>query len=155
MPLWFQLWYNLKSMVIKLTQFNFVKGIFAKFAKAWLTLIGRHFTNLWLNHCWPWLKKKASQEHDGQPWLKEYSVILTTSFCEMNQKLYSKTAYFQNFSWFQFNICLLCTILCIGIDYCVKLSLVGLVGETLYAKKNALISKGNSFSLIPFGKCAT
>ena len=43
---------------------------------------------------------------------KEYSVILTTSFYDMNQKILTKKkAYFQNFSWFQFYVYKLCMIL--------------------------------------------
>ena len=48
--------------------------------------------------------------------LKELSMILTTSFYDMNQKILTKKkGYFQNFSWFQFYIYKLCMIMCIGI----------------------------------------
>ena len=35
---------------------------------------------------------------------KEWSVILTTSFYDINQKILTKNGYFQNFSWFKFYI---------------------------------------------------
>ena len=42
----------------------------------------------------------------------------------MNQKIYMKKTYFQNFSWFQFYVYKLRMIMCnTGIDYCVKFSL--------------------------------
>ena len=40
--------------------------------------------------------------------LKEYLVILTTSFYDIQEK-----AYFQNFSWFQFYVFKLCMIICV------------------------------------------
>ena len=47
--------------------------------------------------------------------LKEYSVILTISFHSMNQKIPTKKAYFQNFSWFQFCIFKSCMIMCVSL----------------------------------------
>ena len=44
---------------------------------------------------------------------KENSVILTTSFYGMNQKIWTKKAYFQNFSWFQVYIFKLCMPICV------------------------------------------
>ena len=64
----------------------------------------------------------------------------------MNQKILTKNAYFQNFSWFQFYIYKLCMIMFIGscsIDCCVKLIFVG---ENLCE---------NDLCLIPLGKCAS
>ena len=47
--------------------------------------------------------------------LKEYSVILTTSFYDMNQKIKTIKAYFQNFSWFQCCVFKLCMIMCVSL----------------------------------------
>ena len=47
--------------------------------------------------------------------LKEYSLILTTSFYDKNQKIETKKADFQNFSWFQFYIFKLCMIMCVSL----------------------------------------
>ena len=47
------------------------------------------------------------------PELKEYSVILRTSFYGMNQKIYKQKAYFQNFIWFQLYVFKLCMIMCV------------------------------------------
>ena len=46
--------------------------------------------------------------------LKEYSLILTISFYDINQKILRKKDYFQNFSWFQFSVCKLCMIMYIS-----------------------------------------
>ena len=76
--------------------------------------------------------------------LKEYSVILT-SFYDVNQKIQTKKAYFQSFSWFQFHVCKLCMIMCIGIapsDYGVTLckKLLWLYKEVI----SALFLRGNN-----------
>ena len=47
--------------------------------------------------------------------LKEYSLILTTFFYGKNQKIETKNAYFQNFSWFQFYIFKLYMIVCVSL----------------------------------------
>ena len=47
--------------------------------------------------------------------LKRYSLILTTSFYDMNQKIWTRKAYFQNFSWFQFHVFKLCMIMCVSL----------------------------------------
>ena len=43
---------------------------------------------------------------------KIYSVILTTSFYDINQKILTKKVYFQNFSWSQIFIYKLCIVIC-------------------------------------------
>ena len=46
--------------------------------------------------------------------LKEYSVILSTSFYDINQKILRKKDHFLNFSWFWFPVCKLCMIMYIS-----------------------------------------
>ena len=47
--------------------------------------------------------------------LKVYSVILTTYFYDMDQKILTQNGFFQNFSWFQFYVYKLSMIMCTGI----------------------------------------
>ena len=44
-------------------------------------------------------------------YLKEYSVTLSTSFYDINQKILWKKGYFQNFRWFWPSVCKLCMIM--------------------------------------------
>ena len=47
--------------------------------------------------------------------LKEYSVILTRFFMYESEDINNKKAYFQNFSWFQFYVFMLCMIMYVSL----------------------------------------
>ena len=81
--------------------------------------------------------------------LKRYSVILTTSFYEMNQKIKTKKAFFPKFQSipilrFQVKYDYVCFIA--SINFCIEL-----VSSTRFSVKIALISYWHDFSLIPLG----
>ena len=77
--------------------------------------------------------------------LKELSMILTTSFYNMNQKILTKKVYFQIFSWFQFYIYKLCMIMCIVIAP--QTTVVNWFASTKIYVKIALILHWNDFCL--------
>ena len=81
---------------------------------------------------------------------KEYSKILTTSFYDMNQKIYTKKAYFQNLSWI-----LIFQVMYDCVCFIAPTTMVNSVSSTRLSVKIALISYWNDFSTIPLGKCAS
>ena len=58
-----------------------------------------------------------STTKETKPWwmLKEYSVIVATSFYDKTRTILMQKDYFQNFTWFQYFVNKLCMIMCINI----------------------------------------
>ena len=105
---------------IKLSEWKLKITKLTEIVTVWLNFKVSSFKVCFLHHdsvTWLWVVKLLSWQYTAYTCtiikfigscVKEYSVILTGSFYDINQKILRQKGYFRNFSWFSFSVCQLC-----------------------------------------------